>query len=85
MLSAVVLNTFSVFHIGIYAFCIDNSMSTFTSKLVSFYLLSYSNADWQAVAQELQEFNVGVENYTVNSYKSSPTKYFTCLDVLTNS
>jgi hypothetical protein len=49
---------------GIYAVCIDNTFSRFSSKLVYFYLVTYVIDEWQRFTKDLQEFDISVENVT---------------------
>ena len=40
---------------GVYGFCIDNTFSRFSAKLVYFYLVTYVVAEWELFTQELQK------------------------------
>jgi len=41
-------------------------MNRYSSKIVYFYLLSFSDADWERFADEIEEFHGGIENFTAS-------------------
>jgi len=51
---------------GEYSFCFDNGMSRFSSKIVYFYVLSYSDADWESFTNEVEEFRGELQNFTAS-------------------
>jgi hypothetical protein len=51
---------------GFYQFCIDNSLSRFASKLVSFYLASFKRDEWENYVDELTKQDVTVANFTTS-------------------
>jgi len=50
---------------GVYAVCLGNMMSRFSAKLVHFYLVSFLVEEWQKLSKDLEQFDVGVQNFTV--------------------
>ena len=52
---------------GVYAFCMDNTFSRFSSKLVYFFLSTYVLEEWKRFTAELQEFDLSVYNFTVSA------------------
>ena len=51
---------------GVYAFCMDNTFSRFSAKLVYFFLSTYVLEEWKRFTAELQEFDLSVYNFTVS-------------------
>ncbi|KAH0956162.1 hypothetical protein HN011_002107 [Eciton burchellii] len=49
---------------GYYTVCIDNQFSRFAAKLVNLYITVIRYDKWQKYAQELEELNLSVENFT---------------------
>jgi len=53
--------------VGEYAFCFGNIMNRYSSKIVYFFLLSYSEADWESFTEEDDQFlGEGLQNFTVS-------------------
>ncbi|XP_013420995.1 transmembrane emp24 domain-containing protein 5 [Lingula anatina] len=49
---------------GVYEFCFDNSFSRFASKLVYFYLVTFSTSAWDNFSKELQDMDIKTENFS---------------------
>lgn len=49
---------------GYYAVCLDNQFSKFSAKLVNLYLTTFRYDEWEKFAQELQDMDVTVQNFT---------------------
>ncbi len=49
---------------GYYSVCLDNQFSKFAAKLVNLYLTTFRYDEWERFAQELQEMDVAVGNFT---------------------
>ncbi|EZA54357.1 hypothetical protein DMN91_001641 [Ooceraea biroi] len=49
---------------GYYTVCIDNQFSRFAAKLVNLYITVIRYDKWQKYAQELEDLNLSVENFT---------------------
>lgn len=49
---------------GYYSVCLDNQFSKFAAKLVNLYLTTFRYDEWERFAQELQEMDVAVQNFT---------------------
>ncbi len=49
---------------GYYSVCIDNQFSKFAAKLVNLYLTTFRYDEWEKFAQELQDMDVTVQNFT---------------------
>ena len=49
---------------GYYQFCIDNSHSRFSDKLVSLYVASFKRDEWESFVGELSGYEVAVTNFT---------------------
>ncbi|KAI0220129.1 Transmembrane emp24 domain-containing protein 1 [Lamellibrachia satsuma] len=46
---------------GVYALCIDNTISRFSGKLVDLYLSTYVVSDWHAFGRSVEEFTISVK------------------------
>lgn len=46
---------------GVYAFCVDNTISRFSGKLVDFYMSTYVVAEWHAFGRSIEEFALSVK------------------------
>lgn len=51
---------------GYYAFCIDNSPSRFTGKIISLYVASFKRDEWESYVGELSGLEVTVSNFTTS-------------------
>jgi len=49
---------------GYYSVCLDNQFSKFAAKLVNLYLTTFRYDEWERFAQELQDMDVAVQNFT---------------------
>uniref|UniRef100_T1JF78 GOLD domain-containing protein n=1 Tax=Strigamia maritima TaxID=126957 RepID=T1JF78_STRMM len=49
---------------GYYEICVDNQFARFSSKLVSVYITSYKNDEWEQYMKEVEELDVNVQNFT---------------------
>lgn len=49
---------------GYYSFCLDNQFSKFSAKLVNLYLTTFRYDEWEKFAQELQDMDITVQNFT---------------------
>ena len=49
---------------GYYSVCLDNQFSKFGAKLVNLYLTTFRYDEWEKFAQELQDMDVTVQNFT---------------------
>ncbi len=49
---------------GYYAVCLDNQFSKFSAKLVNLYLTTFRYDEWEQFAEELQELDMSVGNFT---------------------
>jgi hypothetical protein len=56
------------FFTGVYEICIDNSFSRFSTKLVYFYLVTYSVKDWEKYAKDVEnlEMEMSIGNFSVS-------------------
>jgi len=54
------------FYSGEYSFCFENGMSLYSSKVIYFFLLSYTYADWTNYAEEIRGFHDEIQNVTVS-------------------
>jgi len=63
---------------GVYAFCFGNVMNRYSSKIVYFYLLSYSEADWESYAEEAEELHGEIQNFTASCFCFSFTTDIQC-------
>lgn len=52
---------------GYYAICLDNQFSRFASKLVNIYITVIKYDQWTKYAQEIEELQLDMQNFTVNS------------------
>ena len=43
-------------------------MNRYSSKIVYFYLLSYSEADWESFAGEVEQFHGEIQNFTASYF-----------------
>ena len=55
-----------VFTLGVYKFCVDNSHSRFSSKVVFMYILAYDMKDWSKHDKDIEDFDDSVGNVTVS-------------------
>lgn len=50
---------------GYYGVCVDNQFSRFAGKLINLYITVIRYDEWEKYAQEIQDLNVGMDNFTV--------------------
>lgn len=51
---------------GYYGVCVDNQFSRFAGKLINLYITVIRYDEWEKYAQEIQDLNVGMDNFTVS-------------------
>lgn len=49
---------------GYYSICLDNQFSKFAAKLVNLYLTTFRYDEWEKFAQDLQDMDLSVQNFT---------------------
>ena len=54
--------------LGVYSFCIDNSLSRFNAKLVSLYCASYKRDEWEKLVNDVKDSDGTVSNMTVSFF-----------------
>ena len=59
---------------GVYALCIDNTISRFSGKLVDLYLSTYVVSDWHAFGRSVEEFTISVNTVRVRLLTLLPMK-----------
>jgi len=52
----------------VYSFCFDNGLSRYSSKIVYFYLLSYKAEQWHSFAEEIQDYQGGIQNFSASGF-----------------
>ena len=52
---------------GIYAICLDNRLSKFSSKIIHVYVNSYFDTDWEKYVEEYQNSVSSLANFSVSN------------------
>lgn len=63
---------------GYYGVCVDNQFSRFASKLVNIYITVIRYDEWEKYAQEIQDLNINMQNFSVSFFLLSLFYLFFC-------